>query len=57
MSGCDVSSVSPNAENKRRTNVASREGGVRNSTFDGCKRLVVALNLGKRVQHNLQWML
>lgn len=43
--GCIVSSVSPNAENKWRMNVVSLEGGVRNSAFDGCKRLVVASNL------------
>ena len=46
--GCNVSSVSPNAENKRRTNVESLEGGVGNSAFEGCKRLVVASNLEKQ---------
>ena len=43
--GCNVSSVSPNAENKWRTNDVSLEGGVRKSAFDGCKRLVFASNL------------
>lgn len=43
--GCNVRSVSPNAENKWRTNVVSLDGGVRNTALDGCKRLVVASNL------------
>jgi hypothetical protein len=43
--GCNVSSVSPNAENKWRTNVVSLDGGVGNSAFDGCRRLVAASNL------------
>jgi hypothetical protein len=46
--GCNVSSVSPNAENKCRTNVVSLGGGVRKSAFDGCKRLVFASYLGGR---------
>ena len=44
--GCNISSVSPNAENKWRTNVVSLEGGVGKSAFDGCKRSVFASNLG-----------
>jgi len=54
--GCNVSSVSPNAEKKWRTNVVSLEGGVRNNAFDGCKRLVVASNLrGNECNANGQW--
>jgi hypothetical protein len=45
---CNVNSVSPNAENKWRTNVAILEGGLRNSAFEGCRRLVVASNLGAK---------
>lgn len=48
--GCNVNSVSPNAENKWRTNVVSLEGGVGKSAFDGCKRSVSASNLGEKKQ-------
>ena len=51
--GCNVSSVSPNAENKWRTNVVSLEGGVRKSAFDGCRRLVFASNLSRKKKRKI----
>lgn len=51
--GCNVSSVSPNSENKWRTNVVSLEGGVGKSAFDGCKRWVFASNLVCKKMQNV----